>query len=620
MQKNSAGRTGLVRIGAGIAVVALSLSACSSSKKPATVTPPAKGVSANDVNKGTATPGGKAVYDMEKQIDDFNILDADGSTDVSANFFNALLPSAYVAMPDYSVAMNKDLLVSGDLTSSKPETLVYKINPKAVWNDGTPITATDFIYTWIVQSGVDANITAASTTGYQNIKSVTGTDDGKTVTVVFKDDDGDTKNSFPDWKALFSPILPSHVAAKAGWDAKMTTPPKEDKGLEDSWTAFSKTMPAWSGGPFQIDPANSNPDGTKLTIIPNPKWYGTKANLDQITFVYVKDATQEPTALANGEADVIYPQPQTGLVNTIKQLDKTKFGYQISKGLTWEHLDFNLLNSFLGGKTQEEQQAPDKLAIRTAMFTAVNRTALIAKTIGLFDPSTKPLNSRMLMEGQPGYADNVTASGLGSGDSAKAAKILTDAGYTGATPGGTLTTKDGKAVPTFTLRYTQGNALRQTECELIQTDMAKIGIKIDVQPTDSLGKTLTQKDATHLYDIILFGFVNTTFPNSSVGPLFISNAKQEIGSVVGANYGFYTNKDVDKWLTEAGTTLDGPTAIADMNKADVQISKDAYTLPLFQKDTMIAFKASLVNVRDNATAQGPAYNIGEWGLKAATAS
>jgi len=326
MQKNSAGRTGLVRIGAGIAVVALSLSACSSSKKPATVTPPAKGVSANDVNKGTATPGGKAVYDMEKQIDDFNILDADGSTDVSANFFNALLPSAYVAMPDYSVAMNKDLLVSGDLTSSKPETLVYKINPKAVWNDGTPITATDFIYTWIVQSGVDANITAASTTGYQNIKSVTGTDDGKTVTVVFKDDDGDTKNSFPDWKALFSPILPSHVAAKAGWDAKMTTPPKEDKGLEDSWTAFSKTMPAWSGGPFQIDPANSNPDGTKLTIIPNPKWYGTKANLDQITFVYVKDATQEPTALANGEADVIYPQPQTGLVNTIKQLDKTKFG------------------------------------------------------------------------------------------------------------------------------------------------------------------------------------------------------------------------------------------------------------------------------------------------------
>ena len=32
--------------------------------------------------------------------------------------------------------------------STKPETIVYTLNPKAVWSDGVPITAADFKYAW----------------------------------------------------------------------------------------------------------------------------------------------------------------------------------------------------------------------------------------------------------------------------------------------------------------------------------------------------------------------------------------------------------------------------------------------------------------------------------------
>jgi len=37
--------------------------------------------------------------------------------------------------------------------SLAPQKVVYTINPKAVWSDGTPITAADFIYAWQQQRG-----------------------------------------------------------------------------------------------------------------------------------------------------------------------------------------------------------------------------------------------------------------------------------------------------------------------------------------------------------------------------------------------------------------------------------------------------------------------------------
>jgi len=502
-QRFPAIRAGWYKAGVGVAVVALGLTACSSSKKASPVTTPQK-ESLNTINSGTAVKGGSIVYDVEKTVDFFNTLDANGNTDVSGVVYNALLPSPFIPQPDYSLKLNTDLLVSAEKTSDSPETLVYKINPKAVWNDGTPITAEDFIYAWITESGVDGEITAASTSGYQNIDKVVGSDNGSTVTVTFKTEPG---NAFPDWQSLFT-LLPAHIAEQHGYDKTLVAPVASNKGLEDSWTWFGANISTWSAGPYQIDAGSSNTDGTKIVLVPNTKWYGkTGPFYDKITFNYVKDAAQEPTAMANGEAQVIYPQPQTSLVTTVKAMDPSKIKYQISKGLSFEHFDLNLRNSFLGGDTQAEQQNPVKLALRQAIFTATDRQDIINKTIGLFDSTTKPLDNRMYVNGQAGYKDNVASQDLGQGDVAKATSILKAAGYTNIGPGQKLTTPDGKVVQDFNIRYTQGNAIRKSECELFQTQMAKIGITIVVNPTDSLNKTLNQADANHAFDIVVFGWL-----------------------------------------------------------------------------------------------------------------
>ena len=86
--------------------------------------------------------------------------------------------------------VNTDLLVSVEATSTSPLTIQYVINPKAVWSDGVPVTADDFIYAWQSQRGDGIDVDGqpdqvASTLGYRDVASVTGSHDGRTVTVVF---------------------------------------------------------------------------------------------------------------------------------------------------------------------------------------------------------------------------------------------------------------------------------------------------------------------------------------------------------------------------------------------------------------------------------------------------
>jgi peptide/nickel transport system substrate-binding protein len=532
---------------------------------------------ADSFNTATVQNGGKITWTIEKTMENWNILSADGDTFDYGQVLNGLYPDTFIFNPSYAVTMNTDLLAGATQTQSSPQTVVYQIKPNAVWSDGTPITADDFTYTWQVQSGQDPNIPAASTTGYSEIKSVTGSNNGKTVTVVFG-------TPFPDWKSLFGPIYPAHIAKQHG-------------NNEQSFQWFSANVPTVSGGPFVVQSVSS--DKTSVILQRNPKYYGTPAKLDQVVFRVITDSSQEPTALQNREVDGIYPQPEVDLVTQIKNMG-SQITFKIDSGLSFEHIDFNLKNAALGNATWGT-------TLRSAMFIAFNRNDLLAKTIQQFQPSATTLDNRMFVHNQPGYQDNVTQFDLGEGDVAKAQQQLTAAGFKNAKAGGKLTAPDGTVIPAFSMKYSVGNTIRQNTCTLFAAAMANLGITVNVSPTDNLGATLSQSGNGFTYDIIDFAWVATPFPASANQPLYTTNG--------GGNFGGYSNKQVDAWLAQAASSTDTATQQTDLNKADTQISKDAYTLPLYQKPTMIAFYPNLGNVRDNTTELGPTYNVGQWGLK-----
>ncbi|EHR52581.1 ABC-type dipeptide transport system, periplasmic component [Saccharomonospora marina XMU15] len=520
--------------------------------------------------------GGEVTMAIEKNIPNWNLTSSEGNVFESSMVLKGVLPSTFISQPDLTFKMNEDVLESAEQTNDDPQTIVYKINQDAVWSDGTPISADDFIYNWKVQNSRDCpDCAVATTAGYEQVKSVEGSDNGKTVTVTFD-------KPFTDWQQLWEsgdPIYPAHIAAEHG---DLNTP----KGLKSAFEWFSKNVPDYSAGPFKIENFEND---KSVTLVPNEKYWGEKPKLDRVIFRIITEAAQEPTALANNEVQVIYPQPQVDLVSQVRNIPNVSS--YIGLGLTWEHFDFNLDTPALKDK-----------ALRQALFTAVDREALINGTVGQFTDKVKPLNSNNFMPQQEGYEDVISQTGQGAGDIEKAKQILTDAGYK--VEGGKLMDPDGKAVPQLRIRYTTGNQIRQDSCELFAQSAKELGVNVKVEPTDDLGGTLESGD----YDVMVFAWVASPYP--------FANAFQNWTTGQGNNFGNYSNKQVDKLLGEAVSETDRQEAISKVNEANKIMAEDAYVLPLYQKPTFIAAYDNIANIRNNSTLDGPVYNIGEWGLRA----
>jgi peptide/nickel transport system substrate-binding protein len=261
----------------------------------------------------------------------------------------------------------------------------------------------------------------------------------------------------------------------------------------------------------------------------------------------------------------------------------------LGKGLVWEHFDFNEKNVFLKDKQ-----------LRTAIFTALNRKDIISRTIGQFVPGAAPLGNHIYVPGQPGYQDNVTSTGQGSGDVAKAKQILTTAGYTGV--GSSLKTSSGQAV-TFRCTYSAGNANRQTECQEVQNTLKSLGINVTLKTTTDLSEL-----GTGNFDMIVFAWVGT--------PFVVAGAQQIYELKGGADYGFNNDPAAESLINQSAGTTDLPKVQSLLNQADKLIVADAYSLPLYQKPTFLAAYNNIVNIRDNATSSGPPVNVQDWGVKA----
>lgn len=563
----------LIGIGAVLAVVA---GACSSSKS--TSSSATGGGPTTTAAAGKLNPDGTITYSLDQEATNFNVLTSDGNNFDLQQMVDRVWPTVFIPQPDATVALDKDLMVSVTQTNTSPQTIVYVINPNAVWSDGTPISADDFIYNYQAQSGlpqykdIDGKpYSPAGTTGYSQIQSITGSPDGKTVTVVFK-------TPFPDWKSLFGPLAPAHVMRKIGFNTGLLA------------TKVSPTTMI-SGGPFMLQ---SYAQGKDFIEARNPKYWGRPANLATVDYRFITDSSQIEPALANNEINASYPQPQLDLVNQLKSVPNLKQDER--PGLGFEHLDFNQANPFLAD-----------VNLRKAIAMSIDRAGLIARTAGQFSPGLKPDENRFYVPSQPEYKDT-SGGAYDKADVAGAKTLLTSHGYT---LSGTTLTKAGKPV-TLRITSTQGNALRQSEEQVVVNDLAQIGIKVNEVDTTHLGKTLASGD----FDMIIFEWVETPFASGNDATYQTQSAD---GSIGGSNYDKYSDPKVDALIAKADNALDPAQQASYYNQADALIWQDMATLPLFQKPTLLVYQNKYVNLVNNITSYGPPYNQDAWGVSAAGA-
>ena len=589
-----------IQIGVLIAVGAVVFAACSSGNSSTTTTKASTTPPSSSVKSG-----GNLTFALDETLAGFNINTSAADEFVLQEILDMVWPTSFITNQNLVPELNTQFLQSasstGSGTASSPQVVTYKINPKAVWQDGTPIDAADFIYNYLAQSGnskyKDLGKTAfddASTTGYNQISSVVGSDpangaacasvnmggdlgtwpcgNGDTVTVTFA-------KPFADWKSLFSNIVPEHIAVVAGWN-----------------TGFNNWQKVLSGSWYEIKSYSANSD---LVLQRNPKYWGTPGKLDTITFSFVSDDSQEVPALQNGEANLINPSSVSlSIVQSAEQV--TGITKDTIPGLEFEHFDFNEANPYLA-----------KLAVRQAIAYGTNRQEIIQRTVGEFSTGISPLGNRMLMPNQPGYVNNGGA--YATVNTSKAENLLTSVfgakgsdGYYHPTFG-----PDAGGDLTLQISSTTGNTLRSETEELFQQQMKTIGIKITIQNYDAgtfFGTNLPSGD----FQIAEFAWVSTPFlsGNESIYCSYTNTAE------CADNWDHYANSTVDSDVFNGAESVSTATEIKDYNAADKQLWADMVTLPLYQKPQFYAWTSTYGNVIPNASSTGVPWNANLWGEKA----
>ncbi|HEY7143771.1 MAG TPA: ABC transporter family substrate-binding protein [Streptosporangiaceae bacterium] len=545
----------------------------------------ASGTGSSSSNSGTGSvkSGGTLTYALDEDVSGFNSLLEGDNEFVLTEIVDQTLPRVFVVQPDLKPALNTTFVTSAKVTNSNPQTIVYKINPKAVWSDGVPIDVRDFIYNWHAQSGNPAyqdvggkHYLPVGTSGYSQIKSITGSDGGKTVTVVFS-------KPYGNWQALFSqntPLLPAHIAQKVGFDA----------GFQN----FGPSVQV-SGGPYEIQ---SYTKGEDLVEVRNPHYWGPKGKLSKIVFRFILDDSQQPPAVQNGEVNMVNP-----VIASLPFLDSVKsipnFTVSVQPSLEFQHLDFNESNPYLA-----------QAAVRHAIAYGTNRQEMVSRIVSPLTTKIKPLQNRIFMPTEPDFSD--TSNGLGAFDPSKAKQLLQQAGMTMGSDGYFHPKSGPEKGKDFTLSVstTSGVEVRSEIEQLFQADMKAIGIKINIQnySANTLFGTIGPKGE---FDIIEFAWVISPFAsaNQSIYCSYTNTANCQ------NNWDHYANPKVDSLFKKALTTISDTQAAVLYNQIDQQLWSDMATLPLFQAPDLYGWSATYGNVVPNNSNVGIPWNADQWGLK-----
>ncbi|MDO4784585.1 MAG: ABC transporter family substrate-binding protein [Propionibacteriaceae bacterium] len=434
------------------------------------------------------------------------------------------------------ISFNPDYIVEATLTSTEPQVVTVKMNPKAVWEDGTPITIKDLQAYATALSGKDKAYQLVSTKGWEDIKEVKQTADEFTGEIHFA-------NKVVDWQPLCYPSLPASISS-------------DPEVFNNGYTA--KGTP--SCGPFKL----KSFDKTAIILERNPNWWGQKPKLESIIF-RVLTQQQQPSSFGNGEIDVV-DIANGDVYNTAKK--RSDVVIQKSNGVTWTHLTINT------------ERITD-LEVRKAIAYGVNREVIGAAVISPLETPVVLLNDVIYLPGQKGYID--PWNGEVKYDKAKAEEILQAAGYAKGSDG--VYAKDGKPLA-FSVTVpadAKSNIDRATQ---VQKDLNAIGFKIDLQtvPSDNYFKEYVQP---HNFDLVTFSWVGTAYPHSGINLFSPKESKQ--------NFTGWGDEKVDKLGVEAYQEFDKEKRIKVTNDFSKALLNAFPIIPFYVTPKVMGLKKGLVN-------------------------
>lgn len=554
------------------ALAALVLAGCTSTSAPA---PDAGSTSTTTTGAGDGAPTAIADYnpqpreklaqggtlttvtaELNPQFNRFHVQ-TDAETLVRWRWYNPVLAlfdadGTYHANPDYLTDVKKDVVDGKSVVT-------YTINPKAHFNDGTPIDWRTFEATWKANSGKDPAFTVQATDGYSVIESVVAGADDRQVVVTFA-------TAYPWVDSLFNSVLHPKAAA----DAKTFT------------TGYlNDPRPEWGAGPYTVRDVDLK--ANTMTFERNPEWWGDPGLLDERRFV-AKDATAAINAFRNGEVDAtgVGTADRLAQVKGMKDID-IRTGRMSANNLL-------MLNSAV--------PALADLDVRTAVFKGIDRATLAKITFQGMD-YTEPLpGSLLLYDFQQGYADNLAEAGLDY-DPAAAKKLLDEAGWKAGADG--VREKAGAPL-TITYATFGDDPLANAVDTATVSMLAEIGVqaKISNRPWSDFNEAMQNRD---------FGMIKYNI--SSANPYGYAYFCQLYCSSSQLNVSGTGTPEFDAEIQKVAAMTDAGELIAAGNAVETKIFREgAGMIPVTSGPLIVAAKAGLANASSGNGGSG-AFFVGK---------
>ncbi len=345
-------------------------------------------------------------------LHDFNeiVLDPANVTDLySSSVTNAIYGG--LVTTDHNLNVIPDMATSWEI-SPDGRTYTFHLRSNLHFSDGTPLTAQNFAYS--INRALDPNIcvpvsgpnckgTPPASTYLINIKGASARLSGAIPSIIGTGvivQDAQTlviKLSQPVAYFLEALTYPTAFPVEKTLIDKYGN----NYAQHTDWTAHLEE--GGCSGPFMV----KSHDQTKITLVPNPYWYGPKITLKEVIRPFVASATDSYAGYRQGQYDYSDVPAQE---------------YQAARDQEDFH-EIGLLRTHYIGINQDAPPFND-IDVRQAFALALNKQLIADRVL---NGSAYPTN-HIVPQGMPGFYPALTAPGINSravtGDVDTAQKLL----------------------------------------------------------------------------------------------------------------------------------------------------------------------------------------------------
>ncbi|MGY1948200.1 ABC transporter family substrate-binding protein [Nocardia asiatica] len=465
-------------------------------------------------------------------------VDTDGDL---AEVVDWTLPGPITSDAAGELSIDHNFFTDIALTETNPQRIVYTINPKAVWSDGSPITWEDLRSQAEALSGRNTEYRVAATQGYSRVATVERGADDRQAVVTFA-------QHYAEWRGLFSQLYP-----------------KESTETPQAFNERDRNGLTKSAGPFVITSVDRAQQ--RIVLSRNPKWWGDTPKLETVTYS-VLDYSARLNALQNNELDAI----------DISGIEEVKSATN-SPGIIVRRASrpYNSHITFNG--------APGSILadprLRVAIAKAIDRQGIVTAMQNGIVENPVPLNNHIYLNGQKGYQDN---SAVIAYDPDEAARMLDELGWK---LNGDVREKDGRQLVIRDVMFQQDTWVQMAQ--IMQQNLARVGVKLVIETYPGNGLFTEVIDPGN-FDIAQFSWQRSIFPLGALPQIYAYDPANTL-----SNKGRIGSPELNDLIEQTISELDPERAIELANKADRMIFELVHSVPVAQSAGNVAVRAEVAN-------------------------